>query len=270
MHRVTAQNLSNKNITYQSKLLIHCILACYFRQRIHAWERQFAPRPRRFRQVGLMANIEPFIGAANTLNADLEFPPHVLGDGKELVLMRKQMERARSYLEFGTGGSTLLALNSGVRKITTADSDPAWQERIRRRADAIKPGHGIEFVHCDIGRTREWGAPHGEEAIKRWPLYFVAPWKRCLDRNGLPDLIFVDGRYRLACALYSVLMCLSHVRWSMPRIMFHDFNRENYHPILKYVTVTASENTLAILSPRRWQPLEPIIRDLALAQFDWG
>jgi hypothetical protein len=46
--------------------------------------------------VGIVANIEPLIGVANTADADLELPPRVLGDGKNVVSIRKQVERARS------------------------------------------------------------------------------------------------------------------------------------------------------------------------------
>ena len=74
---------------------------------------------------------------------------------------------------------------------------------------------------------------------------------------GNADFVFVDGRFRIACALNS-----------LPRLapggvlLMHDFwSRAAYRgPLLRHFEVTGSAGSLALLSPR-----QPFSRDLLAA-----
>jgi hypothetical protein len=64
--------------------------------------------------------------------------PHLF-EGEEEVI-RHAMNGASCYLEFGTGGSTLMAIECGVRRIVSVDSDQQWSLEIEREIpDARKP-----------------------------------------------------------------------------------------------------------------------------------
>jgi len=200
---------------------------------------------------------------------DSELPPELVSE-KEIHLMRKQMCSASSYLEFGAGGSTLLAINNGIRKLVTGDSDRAWIDRVNRRIQHLGcDTTNIRLVFSDIGPTGKWGYPLGEEAIRYWPMYYAGPWRTFLKLGGLPDLIYIDGRFRLACALYSILTILPRLskEMAMPRIMIHDFDRPSYQPILNFASLIELETTLAVIVPHRTALDTSILDDLLAAQF---
>jgi hypothetical protein len=54
-------------------------------------------------------------------------------------------------------------------------------------------------LHADIGPTRDWGHPVDEARFRHWPDYALKVW----DAPGFrhPDVVLVDGRFRLGCFL---------------------------------------------------------------------
>ena len=96
----------------------------------------------------------------------------------------------------------------------------------------------------------EWGQPADESAIRRWPGYVGLAWATCARAGLWPDLVFVDGRFRTACAL-SVLIAARGA--AMPALLFHDFvpeQRRNHAPLLDVCEVAEQVETLALLRPR--------------------
>jgi hypothetical protein len=56
-------------------------------------------------------------------------------------------------------------------------------------------------------------------------MYYAAPWTSFQSQGIDPDLILIDGRFRVSCFLYSVLHCKPGVR-----ILWDDYlNRPEYH-----------------------------------------
>jgi hypothetical protein len=114
----------------------------------------------------------------------------------------KRLSTARRYLEFGSGGTTYAAARLGV-DFVTVDTDRHFLDAVRekiRRAKYTRPGQ--VFHHADIGRTGAWGRPVGKVTSARreqFRRYSDMP-AECLD-GPLPDLILIDGRFRIACAL---------------------------------------------------------------------
>ena len=51
--------------------------------------------------------------------------PHLFG-GELEALARIMRDGHRRYQEFGAGGSTLLAIRSGLERVVAIDSDPDW------------------------------------------------------------------------------------------------------------------------------------------------
>ncbi len=88
------------------------------------------------------------------------------------------------------------------------------------------PGR-IVPLYCDIGPTREWGHPQDSTHWRRFPDYAVLPW-RYVGENGLhPELVLIDGRFRVACMLATCVSIRSEVE-----ILVDDYgNRPNYHVV---------------------------------------
>jgi len=114
------------------------------------------------------------------------------------------LRKAESYLEYGSGSSTILASELGVKTIITVDSDRVWTEAVRAK---LKDAPGkIAVLHCDVGPTGEWGVPSDASGVTRFHRYPIMPWVEARTAGVSPQVVMVDGRFRVACFLYS-LMC---------------------------------------------------------------
>jgi hypothetical protein len=164
----------------------------------------------------------------------------------ELALYGSLLKGADSVVEFGAGGSTLYALNCGVRRMVSVESDPAWISRLRSGADIIaaeKEGR-LTLIHVDVGKVTRYGAPDDASMCSRWPDYPLAPWDAC----SRPDVVLVDGRFRVACIAQAVLHCRRTAR-----IAVHDFwRRPNYHEALQVLEWLSSVESLGVFKPRAW------------------
>jgi hypothetical protein len=198
---------------------------------------------------------------------DENWKPHLFPG--EHRLFEAELGRARAYLEYGTGGSTLAALEAGVGRIVSIDSDLAWVEKVRHRigASAVQ----VQLLHCDIGRVKEWGTPIDQERAIDWPGYITRPWEAFAAADIVPDLVYIDGRFRVACALYATLML--HGRgWlhRRTRLMLHDFSpeRPHYQAVTEFAAIVAHANTLVVLRPRRRLSPGRLVTQLLSRQFD--
>lgn len=162
----------------------------------------------------------------------------------EVAVLRECFSKAASLVEFGSGGSTLLAVRSpSLRRIWSVESDPAWIAKLRDEADiaGAESSGRLQLRHADIGAVGEFGFPRDEAMRDAWPRYYESIWD---DAAAIEtDLVLVDGRFRVACALEAVARCRPHAV-----LLFHDFwNRTPYHPVLAFTDWLGSCDSLAIL-----------------------
>jgi len=171
----------------------------------------------------------------------------------EVGVLRECLSKAASLVEFGSGGSTLLAVRSpSLRRIWSVESDPAWILRLRGHPEVAQAEHDgrLRFIHADIGRTGDYGMPLESSAQARWPAYYQTVWTDPATAEA--DLVLVDGRFRVACALETLARCRPHTI-----LLFHDFwNRTPYHPVLAFTDWLGSCDSLAIL--RRKAVIDPV------------
>lgn len=143
---------------------------------------------------------------------------------------------AKRYLEYGTGGSTYQAALRGVDFIAV-DTDRYFLASVRakiRGAGLDRPGQVLR--HADIGRTGTWGRPRGKVTEARRELFRRAsdPPPECFD-GLLPDLVLVDGRFRVACALKAFNMLHEQSGWTLVVDDYTD--RPQYREIENYAEV---------------------------------
>jgi hypothetical protein len=176
----------------------------------------------------------------------------------EATLLRAAAAGRRSAIEFGCGGSTALLLEAGVGKLLAADTDAGWLQRVAGEPRCAKAlaSQRLRLLHIDLGPVSAWGWPQDAALLPRWPSYWRDPWEAAPDA----DFVFVDGRFRVACALNS-----------LPRlaaegvILIHDFwDRAAYQgPLLRHCEVLGSVARLAMLAPRRPLDAALLAADLA-------
>ncbi len=140
-----------------------------------------------------------------------------------LACFKETLKHSRCYLEYGCGGSTVYACHEAkVAVIISVDSDRAWVENVA--SSLMNATSTLLIQHCDIGEVGDWGTPTSENNIHGFWKYMVAPWKIAKSGNHVPDTILVDGRFRVACFLYSLLSARVGTT-----ILFDDYlNRPHY------------------------------------------
>jgi hypothetical protein len=181
------------------------------------------------------------------------------------------LRESEFYLEYGSGCSTVFAANVvQVPKILAIESDPKWAKWIKdaclRNEEA-----GVEVDWVNIGPTTKWGLPLNPEAnLHLFPYYSQRPWiekkeigkqSNSISKTGnasslteqiRPDLILIDGRFRIAC----FLQCLLHAKPGT-HILFDDYvGRPVYEVVEKFCKPIAYYGHLA-------EFLVPEIRDLS-------
>tara|TARA_R110002124_G_scaffold11597_16_gene55300 strand:- start:816 stop:1418 length:603 start_codon:yes stop_codon:yes gene_type:complete len=145
----------------------------------------------------------------------------------ESAALRQAYGRAGSILEYGSGGSTVLASELPGKSVVSVESDADWA-RMMRAWFAENPGVSpVEVVHADIGATRDWGHPDGAEGWRRYPGYPLKVW----ERDIAPDVVLVDGRFRTGCALATALRTRKPVT-----LLFDDYApRKVYHAVEEFL-----------------------------------
>jgi hypothetical protein len=126
----------------------------------------------------------------------------------------RRLAGSTTYLEYGSGASTLAAARCGV-PFVTVDSDRFFLASVRRRIE--QEGHSNPstqaFVHADIGLTKGWGKPvilarPSGPRIRRFRRYSDVPTTALSGMpRPTPDMVLVDGRFRAACALKALKLC---------------------------------------------------------------
>jgi hypothetical protein len=105
---------------------------------------------------------------------------------------------------------------------------------VRRNLSA---GTGVTVLHANIGLTEAWGLPLNRRAPWRarlWRRYIERPFQEIARRTGFPDLILVDGRFRVACVLESVRQ--AQLRGARTTILVDDYDmRPAYHVVEKHL-----------------------------------
>ena len=150
-----------------------------------------------------------------------------------------------SYLEFGSGGSTYLMLKyTNIPKITSVESSVEWLNHLRHFSIISDNENArLKLVYIDIGKTGQWGWPLEYQKKQQFVNYSMFPFIN--DKKY--DFIFIDGRFRVACALQVILNCDMDTK-----ILIHDFNmREKYHVILEFTDVIDTADSMILLKIKK-------------------
>ena len=188
-----------------------------------------------------------------TRRFDISSEPHFDDTGS--AYFREQLTRTRNYLEYGSGGSTVFA-SKRVQLLVSVDSDAHFLAAVRDRLaadDSVSGEHRsavTKLMHVNIGPTVDWGMPAftrlTARRVRRWQAYPSAPWRYLQSIGQQPDLILIDGRFRVACVLESLLN-LSPV--SEAQILVDDYiTRPHYHVIERFAEVEMA-GRMAVVRP---------------------
>jgi hypothetical protein len=183
--------------------------------------------------------------------AELTFPEAEAGH------VRARYGAARIILEYGSGGSTVLAASQPGKYVMAVESDRAWAVDLQRRIDRAGLASPAVVWHVDIGATGRWGRPLDDAGWQRYHRYPLSIWSEPFFRP--PDLVLIDGRFRAACLLAVALRTTRPVT-----VLFDDYvNRPAYHAVERVAQPAEIVGRMAEfqLEPR---PTEPWMLDLLI------
>ncbi|MEP2102422.1 MAG: hypothetical protein ABJP02_13040 [Parasphingorhabdus sp.] len=136
-------------------------------------------------------------------SSDFTIPDQPAFDPEFEDLFREKIQHARYYLEFGSGASTVLAAKAGVETVCV-ESDRKYADAVLKKVGSDAP---VTIIYSDIGLTEEWGYPvftrPSTAKHARWKNYTRKAFAEVGSAEKFPDMILVDGRFRVACALAS-------------------------------------------------------------------
>lgn len=165
----------------------------------------------------------------------------------EQTLFKKYLNNATNYFEFGMGGSTVWANTTpNIVKITCVESSAEWLTRVVNHCKSNKiTTHHIDYPVGDLGHPlnelKKLDITEKEKDL--WESYSKAINKT----NELYDLVLVDGRFRVACALSAYTNV--HPKGFL---VVHDYaNRAQYHVIEEFFSKVEEVDNLVVLQKKQ-------------------
>jgi hypothetical protein len=164
-----------------------------------------------------------------------------------------------------------MAVRAGVDRIVAVESDPAWVAAVAGHAEIaprIAAGN-VRLLHADIGPVAEWGRPADRSAMRKWSNYISAGWAEWARIGAMPDVVLVDGRFRIACCLSCVLVAAG--RDAPMTVMMHDVDdaRPHYGEVLAFFDEVETVETLLVMRPKAGASLPRALAALLERQFDF-
>lgn len=155
-------------------------------------------------------------------------------NGESWSAFRELACKSTRYVEWGSGESTLFIDRQGVDAFRSVETDPNWTQQV---LVAISNPRG-EVIQVDLGPVERWGRPVSYSKADNFGEYFEAPFRGKFN----PDLVLVDGRFRVACFLTALLRCAPGTT-----IVFDDYvSRPYYHIVETLIQPTSVGNRQAI------------------------
>ena len=152
----------------------------------------------------------------------------------ETAAFTRYRDKSHNYFEFGCGESTVFC-DSPHRRIKSVDNHQEWLNKVRPLVGAT-----TELIYVNTGPVLEYGNPADPAQVANFADYSLAFSQRDPDT----DLVLLDGRFRVACALQIVLSDYTGV------VLLHDAQRPEYQPLFKFFSVGERVENLVSLRVR--------------------
>jgi hypothetical protein len=125
------------------------------------------------------------------------FRPKKLFDGHD-TLFKNTIATAKIYAEYGCGASTIWVANNTNCDIYSVDSSKKWLAIVQEKITRL---NSVNLHWADVGEIKAWGRPLNYEKFDNFNSYTDWFWSK----NISPDVVLIDGRFRVCCFLTSLL-----------------------------------------------------------------
>lgn len=170
----------------------------------------------------------------------------------EINLFKKYITQPtiKNYLEFGSGGSTYYVSSlKNIEHIISYETDIKWLDKlkteniIKQRIEKAQIDFKFYNLECNWWEYVSWANKNmknmrDDKVLNTWEKYT----KNISNINITPDLILVDGRFRVSSCLESIKICHKNTIF-----LFHDYTiRPQYHIIETFLDKIDEINTLCV------------------------
>lgn len=180
---------------------------------------------------------------------------------EEKILLWREMKKASSFFEYGSGGTTELACQAeNLQHIVSVDGTREFLDALMYKSSCLQKSTKWTPYYVDIGQSREFGYPIEHKPIQ-WANYTESVAKF---QHLKPDLVLIDGRFRTTSALHTLLSSDPNTR-----IAIHDFyTRNSYLVLLDFTDIVDCIGNLVILQKKPDAKHEEILRQLSNIMFN--
>lgn len=164
------------------------------------------------------------------LNIDLpeeiqkKIKAHILFDGDD-ALFKELIKDTDIYFEYGCGKSTEFVYKNTKASIYAVDTSRHWINKLERLIIGNASAR-VSLNWVDVGDVGDWGYPKSFERRQNFKVYAELMWLKKIS----PDLILIDGRFRVFCFLTCVKFAPVGTK-----ILFDDYiDRPFYHVVEEF------------------------------------
>lgn len=173
------------------------------------------------------------MGEKKFMTADLKiefkkrFKDEILFDGDD-GLFKNLIKDVKIYFEYGCGKSTQFIYCYSNCKIFSVDTSKFWIKKVSSISFSDKPKR-LNLKWINVGDIEDWGYPKSFKMRDNFNLYANWFWKQ----NESPDLVLIDGRFRVLCFLTTIKYAPIGTK-----IIFDDYMyRRFYHVVEEFLPV---------------------------------
>ena len=154
------------------------------------------------------------------------------GSKKADIFFKKNLKKSKYYFEYGSGNSTILS-KKYKKKFLSIETDKSFYRFIKKK--------GIrEILYYNMGPTKYYSIPILPLILIKKKITKYANsinfFKKKFKKN--PDLILIDGRFRVYVTLTVLIFFLNNKITGKTIIIIDDFKyRKNYQIIKKIIKV---------------------------------
>ena len=161
------------------------------------------------------------------------------GSSKANKFFKKKLKNSNFFFEYGSGSSTIYA-DKNNKKYVSIETDKNFYKFLLTK---LKKKKSLRYFSLGIVGEFSYPILCSEQQIKNYIFsidkYFI---------NKTPDLILVDGRFRIACCLN--LINKAHFKKKLTIILDDYQKRKEYHCLNKFFQIKKI-GRLGVLKPKK-------------------
>lgn len=164
------------------------------------------------------------------------------GSNQANNFFKKHLKKCKFYLEYGSGNSTLLAVRY-KKKFISVEGDRSFYNylRISKKINDIK--------YINIGPTKYFSYPilpfcFIEKKIIKYSNYFE---KIFLEKRLIPDLVLIDGRFRVNVCLNIIKFLIKNKIKKNILLIIDDYKFRKSYKILKEFFKITNEGRFGVI-----------------------